>query len=128
MRRHSGSIRFRAATERARHLCNGRALPTEASRLFEGVRHLQYAEVYLGAADNLQPNRQPFGSETSGNGSRRIPDRRNIPAGFHPISEVVEFHAYDLSRIGCVHVERRAEQSIRIFRGTPESAARSGCA
>ena len=51
--------------ERARDLRNGRMLLAKTSRLFERVRHLQDAEVFFVAADDLQANRKSLWREAS---------------------------------------------------------------
>src|SRR5260370_27252349 len=88
-------------------LRNGRMLLTEASRLFERVRHLQDAEVLLVAAHDLHAHWKSLWRETARHGSRWIARCRDIPAGLHPIDVVIEFHAGDLGWIRHVDVKCR---------------------
>src|SRR4029077_10365700 len=92
---------------RARRLRNDRALLTEASRLFERVRHLQDAKVFFVAAHDLHANGNSFRRETAWHRSRGIARRRDIPAGLHPVDVVIEFHARDLGWIRRVDVKCR---------------------
>ncbi len=90
-----------------RALSDGGMFFAEASRLFESVRHLQYAEVLLVAADDLQADRKTLRCETCRHGGRRIAPCRNVPATIHPVDVVIELHACDLRRILRGYVERR---------------------
>src|SRR5580704_2901791 len=80
-------------------------LLTEASRLFERVRHLQDAEVFFVAAHDLHTYRKPLGRETAWHRSRRIARRRDVPARLHPVDVVIELHAGNLRRIRRVDIE-----------------------
>src|SRR5712691_7061249 len=80
---------------------------TEASRLFERVRHLQDAEVFFVAADDLHSNRKSFGREASRHRGRWIARCRDVPAGLHPVDVVIELYARDLCWVRRVDVEWR---------------------
>ena len=57
--------RSHQCTNLASSLRNARALLAESSRLFERVRHLQDAEIFFVAADDLHAYRKSFRRETS---------------------------------------------------------------
>src|ERR1700682_6538771 len=111
------------------HLRNGRVRLTEASRLFERVRHLQDAEIFFVAADDLHSNRESFGREASRHRGRWIARCRNIPAGLHPVDVVIELYARDLRWVWRVDVEWRQlrggeEKKTQIFLVIQEQKAR----
>src|SRR5580692_3402885 len=66
-------------------LRDARALLAEAGGLFEGVGHLQDAEVLLVAADDLDADGEAFRGEAAGDRRGRIASGRDVPAGFHPV-------------------------------------------
>ena len=104
---------------RARHLRNGRALLAEAGRLFERVRHLQDAEVFLVAADDLHANRKSFRREAARHRGRRISRCRDIPAGLHPVDVVIELHTRDFRWIWRVDIKwrqlRRGQNEVLVL-------------
>src|ERR1700677_5152196 len=82
-------------------------LLAEAGGLFEGVRHLQDAEVCLVAADDLHSHRKSLGREAAWHRSCRITRGRYIPAGFHPFDVALKLHPRDLRWIRSVDIECR---------------------
>ena len=71
------------------------------------MRHLQDAEIFFVAADDLYADREPFRSEAGRDRGGRIACGRDVPAGLHPVDIVRELHAGDLGGVGRVDVERR---------------------
>src|SRR5581483_10334387 len=78
---------------------NCRVLLAKAGRLLKSVGQLKNADVLLVAADDLQPDGKSFRSKPRGNRRGRIPGRRYVPAGLHPVDITLKFHPRDFSRI-----------------------------
>src|ERR1700730_14445661 len=83
------------------------SLFAEAGGLFEGVGHLQDAEVCFVATDDLHSHRKTFRREAAGDGGRWIAGGGDIPTGLHPVDVVGELHAGNFGWIRRVYVEWR---------------------
>src|SRR5260370_14146818 len=79
---------------------------TETGCLFKCVRELQNTEILSVATDDLHADGKTFGRIAGRHRGCGISSGRDLPAGLHPVGVVVEVHAGDLSRVGCVDVER----------------------
>src|SRR5579862_3545403 len=79
---------YSASARPSTRLHDGRVPLAEAGRLLERVRHLQDAEVFFIATDDLQPNGKPFRCKARWHRGCRIARCRNVPARLHPVDVV----------------------------------------
>ena len=76
-------------------------------RLLKGVGKAQQAQVALILADNLDADRQPFGSEAARHRDGRQPGDADVVARLHPVEVGVERDAVDFGHILLGHREGR---------------------